>query len=204
LNPKAEFFRSILSRTGGDGLAAHQVREVRTETSVRNRAADRMTVDASSGLKNTSSLTYLAVLNRWLLLRADPGSKIFAVIHRYTQKHLGVLSPAILGALTQKDACAVRIHPHTVGMIWNQVGFARELWNPETVIGVSRKQLQECRSRIRRITDRNVQLIGGDDPKLWISELPPVLVSDGCDFNGGGGEWGGPDCPEAFGGCPNQ
>ena len=55
------------------------------------------------------------------------------------------------------------------------------------MIGVGGKQLQECRSRVGRITHRNVQFIRSYDPEPWIAELPPELVPDGSDFDSPGG-----------------
>src|SRR5579862_8202287 len=98
-----------------------------------------------------------------------------------------MLNPAVLCALAKKNSRALRVHPYTVRMVGNQVGFAREFRDPEAVIGVSRKQGQERRSRIRGIAHRDVQLIRGNDPQLRVAKLPPVLVSDGGDLDGARG-----------------
>src|SRR4029077_18612845 len=106
-------------------------------------------------------------------------------IDRDSQKHLRVLGSAILRALAEKNAGAVRVHPHAVGVIRNQVGFASELRNPEAVVRVSRKQTQECRSGMTRVTYRDVQLVRGNDAQFRIAKLPPVLVADRGDFHPG-------------------
>ena len=96
-----------------------------------------------------------------------------------------MLRPAILRALAEKDSGAVRVHPHAVGMVRNQVGLARELRNPEAVVGVGGQQLQECRRGMSGIAHRYVQLVGSDDAELGIAELPPELVPDHCYVQGG-------------------
>ena len=77
-----------------------------------------------------------------LFLRANPRAEIFCALHRYAQKHLGVLRAAVLRALAKKGARLFGIHPHLVNAIRNQVGFPRKLGNPEAVVGVGGKQLQ--------------------------------------------------------------
>ena len=72
-------------------------------------------------------------------------------------------------------------------MVGNQVGLTREFRDPEAVVGVSRKQGQERRSRIGGIAHRDVKLVGCNDSQLRIAKLPPVLVSDGGDLDGARG-----------------
>src|ERR1700735_486727 len=98
-----------------------------------------------------------------------------------------MLNSAVLRALTKKDSRALRVHPHPVRMVGNQVGLAREFRDPEAVVGVSGKQGQECRIRICGIAHWDVQLIRGNDPQLRVAKLPPVLVSDGVDLDGARG-----------------
>src|ERR1700747_1421551 len=95
-----------------------------------------------------------------------------------------MLNAAVLRTLTKKDSGTQWVHPHSVRMVGNQVGLAREFRDPEAVIGVSRKQGQEGRSRIRGIAYRDVQLIRCNDPQLRVAKLPPVLVPDGSDLDG--------------------
>jgi hypothetical protein len=110
-----------------------------------------------------------------------------------------VLYTAVLGALAEKDSGAVRINPHPVGMVGNQIGLPREFRDPEAVVSVGGKQVQECRGRTLRIAHWDVQLIRGNDPQHWIAKLPPVLVSDRGDFHGarrlGRPEWRGSLAP---------
>ncbi len=89
-----------------------------------------------------------------------------------------MLNSAVLRALAKKDSGALRVHPHSVRMVGNQVGLAGEFRDPEAVVGVGRKQGQERRSRMRGIAHRDVQFIRCNDPQLRVAKLPPVLMSD--------------------------
>src|SRR5580658_7986960 len=89
-----------------------------------------------------------------------------------------MLDSAILRTLTNEDSCALRVHPHSVGMVWNKVRFAGKFRHPKAVVSIGREQLQERRCRMFTIAHGDVQFVGGDDPQLWISKLPPVLMSN--------------------------
>src|SRR5580693_1272845 len=77
----------------------------------------------------------------------------------------------------------MRINPHVVRMVGNQVRFAIEARNPEAVIRIRRKQSDEGRGRMLRVADRNVQFIRSHDVQTWIAILPPKLMTDGDHFN---------------------
>src|SRR5439155_22761079 len=160
---------------------AHQVRQIRTEAPICRSAADRVTVDTCSCFENAPAGGYLFILRRRLLLRSDPRVKIFGAVYGHPQKHLGVLRPAILRALAEKDSGASRIHPHTVRVVRNQVGLTAKLRNPEAVVRIGGKQLQECGPGMCGITHGNVQLVCGDDPEAWIPILPPELMPNDGD-----------------------
>ena len=81
------------------------------------------------------------VLDRGLLLRANPRVEFVGRIDRHPLQHLGVLRSAVLRALAEKHARSMRIHPQMVHPVRNQVGFAGELRNPEAVVGVGGEQL---------------------------------------------------------------
>ena len=72
----------------------------------------------------------------------------------------------------------MRIDPHLIGMIWNQIGFAGEAGHPETVIGIGGKQRQECRRWMGRIAHRYMQFVCGNDVQLRIAIFPPILMPD--------------------------
>ena len=159
------------------------MRQVRAEASVSDRAGNRVAVYASRGFEDAPASGYIRVEHCRLLLGVDPRGKPLRTVNVNPQQHLGVLRAAILRALAKKDAGLVRIDPHVIHAIGNQVGLARQLRNPETVVRVGGKQRQKSGCRVRGIAYRNVQLIGSDDALLWITKLPPELVSDGDDLD---------------------
>src|SRR5215475_5567689 len=69
-------------------------------------------------------------------------------------------------------------------MVRDQVSLTSQLRYPKTVIGISGKQPQERRCRMGGIVDGNVELVGGDDAKLWVTVFPPKLMADYGNFHG--------------------
>ena len=120
---------------------------------------------------------------RGLTLFLNPAIKLISRLNINSQQHLGVLRSAILGALPQVKPGLMRINPHAVRMVGNQVRFAIEARYPEAVIRIRRKQSDEGRSRMLRIADRNVQFIRSHDMQSRIAILPPKLMTDGDHFN---------------------
>src|SRR6516162_3933236 len=154
------------------------MRQVGTEASIGWSSGNRVAVDAGSVLEDLLPGDNARVLSCRLLLAANPGGEVLGTIDRDTQKHLCVLGPAILRALAEENACALRVHPHPVRMIGNKICLARELRNPKAVVGISRKQLQECGRGMTRVAYRNVQLVCSNDAELRIAKLPPKLMSN--------------------------
>jgi hypothetical protein len=68
-----------------------------------------------------------------------------------------------LRALAEKNAGLVRIHPHVIHAIWDQVCFSGQLGNPEAVVRVGGKQRQKSGHRVGGFAYWNVQLIRSDD-----------------------------------------
>ena len=89
-----------------------------------------------------------------------------------------MLRAAILRTLPKIKSRLLRIDPHRIEPVRNQVRLARQPRHPEAMVRISRRQRQIRRRRLRRIADRNVQLIRGNNPQLWIAILPPELVPD--------------------------
>src|SRR5271155_4485572 len=98
--------------------------EVRAKASVRWRSAHRMAVHAGIAFKHPPARYCTSVLGCGFLLDAHPVGKSLRPIDRNAEKHLGVLHSAVLSTLTNKDSCALRIHPHSVGVVRNKVRFA--------------------------------------------------------------------------------
>src|SRR5271155_4819459 len=93
-----------------------------------------------------------------------------------------MLYSAVLRTLANEDACSLRVHPHSVGVVRNKVRLACKLRHPKAVVGIGRKQLQKCWRRMIRIAHWDVQFISSDDPQLRVSKFPPVLMSNRGDF----------------------
>src|SRR6266550_926064 len=182
LYPKTEVVVSVCGGACGDRGAAHQMRKVRAKASIRGGSPHRMAVHASIGFKDSPARDCAWVFDSGLLLSANPGGKILRPIHRNPEQHLRVLGSAVLGTLAKKDACALRIHPHSVGVIRNEVGLACKLRHPKAVVGIGRKQLQKSWCRMTGIAYWDVQFVGCDYPQLRISKLPPVLMSNRGDM----------------------
>src|SRR6266478_3683934 len=158
------------------------MREVGAKASIRGGSAYCMAVHAGIAFKHSPTCDCACVFGSGSLLSANPGGKILLPIHRNAQQHFRVLCSAVLGTLAKKDTCALRIHPHSVGVVRNEVGFACKLWHPKAVVSIGRKHLQKRWCRMTRITHRDVQFIGCDDPQPRISKLPPVLMSNRGDL----------------------
>ena len=137
-----------------------------------------MAVHASITFKHLPASDDTSVFDCWFLLGVHPGTEIVRPVHRNAEEHFGVLRSAILCALTHENSGALRVHPHPVGMVWNEVRLACKLRHPEAVVGVDREQLQERWRRMIRIAHRNVQFVGGDDPQFGIAKFPPELMSN--------------------------
>src|SRR6266404_2377211 len=110
--------------------------QIRTEPAGCHRAADSVAIYARRCLEDTSACDLLRILIRNPLLLSDPGLEIFGSVYRHAEEHLRVLRAAILRALAEIDARLVRVHPHFVYAVRNQICLPGKLRNPETVIGV--------------------------------------------------------------------
>src|SRR5882724_7679912 len=136
LDPKTEIVVSVLGGACGNRGAAHQMRQVGTKASIRGGSGHCMAVHAGIAFKHSPTCDYACVLDCRTLLGANPGSKLLWSIHRNAEQHFRVLCSTVLGTLAKKDACALRIHPHLVWVVWNEVGLASKLRHPKAVIGV--------------------------------------------------------------------
>jgi len=95
-----------------------------------------------------------------------------------------MLDSAVLCALAQINAGFVRLDPHTIRMIRDEVRLPCKTWRPKTVIRIRGKQREESRSWVSRITYRYVQFIRSHDIQSGVAILPPKLMTDDSDFDG--------------------
>src|SRR3981081_1018724 len=100
-----------------DRSARHQMREVGTEAAVGRSAADRVAIDACSGLENDAPVRRGRVENRWILLGACPALEIWARFDDSPEQHHRVLGAAVLAALSEIGSGDLRIYPHRVFLI---------------------------------------------------------------------------------------
>ena len=109
-------------------------------------ARNGVAVDAGGAFKYAFPFGCAFRSVRRLTLLLHPAVELIARLHIDAQQHLGVLRAAILGALPQVQSSLVRIDPHAVFAVWNQVRFPGQTRHPEAVIGVGGKQLDESRA----------------------------------------------------------
>src|SRR5262245_1059405 len=93
-------------------------------------------------------------------------------------EHFRVLRPTILSAVAKVRAHLLRLDPHPVDAVRNQISLPRELRDPETVRDVRRFERQESELAPARFADRNAQLIRSNDAQIGIVNLPPPLMPD--------------------------
>src|SRR5882672_8942777 len=77
----------------------------------------------------------------------------------------------------------MRIDPHLVNTIRNQIRLSCKTRNPKTVVRVSGKQFQESGRRTRGIADRNMQFVRSNHSETGVSKFPPELMAYDGDFN---------------------
>ena len=98
-------------------------------------------------------------------------------MYDYADKHPSVLQAAVFGAVANIGARFCRLYPHEITAIGDHIGFAGELWHPETVRDVRGLELQESRTTIARLGDRHVQLIRSHNAEIGIANFPPPLMT---------------------------
>ena len=75
----------------------------------------------------------------------------------------------------------MRIDPHRIFLIRDDVSLAGKARHPEAMRDVGRLEIEKGRRGILRIAQRHVQLVGGDDAEVRVAELPPPLMRDDVD-----------------------
>src|SRR6266480_6694356 len=98
-------------------------------------------------------------------------------MYDYANEHPSVLQAAVFGAVADIGARLCWFYPHEITAIGDHIGFAGELWHPETVRDVRGLELQESRTTIARLGDRHVQLIRSHNAKVGIANFPPPLMT---------------------------
>src|SRR6202795_4785406 len=157
--------------------------EIRTESTVRHSSRNGVTIYASGSFKDPAPLLRYATSHSRLSFRLDPLVKLLARINIDAQEHLGVLCAAVLCALAEIQSRFMRIDPHVVDAIWNQICLSCKPWHPEAMFGIRRNQGHKGRCGMRRVAHRYMQFIGRDHTQSGITKFPPELMADGNDLN---------------------
>ena len=101
-------------------------------------------------------------------------------MHDHTQEHVRVLKPAERRAVSEVCAGGKRLDPRLVRAVGDQIGFSRQLRNPEAVDDIRR--LERKGGRMAALdcarAHRDMDLVGRDDSLLRVANLPPPLVAD--------------------------
>src|ERR1700730_3017677 len=94
-----------------------------------------------------------------------------------------MLRSAILRTLAQVEPSHLRINPHTIGVIGNQVCLTAKTGNPETVVRVCGEERDEGRSRMRRVTSWYMEFVRGHPLQTWRAAVTPELMTDSNHLN---------------------
>src|ERR1700751_569074 len=112
--------------------------EVRDESPVGHCSRDGMTVYAGRGFKDLSALLRRTVRHCRPFFFLNPPIKLFRGINVYAQEHLGMLDAAVLSALPDIPTCFMRLNPHVIDAVWNQIRLSRQTRHPKTVVRICR------------------------------------------------------------------
>src|SRR6266404_774393 len=182
VDPGSNILRRVLDHSGADGPPAHQMSQVGPEEAVGRRPANRVTVDARQRREQLSPRLHLGIVPSRRALLGRPLCEVFLGLDGHDEQHPRVLETIELGALADVPARLLRVDPYPVGLVRDDVHLPGELGNPEAVNDISGLERDEGRGRVRRVADRHVELVGGDDPQPRIADLPPPLVPDDRDL----------------------
>src|ERR1700683_3104213 len=183
LAPGPQVFRSVGCSARCNGVTTHQMREVRTKMSICDGSGNSVAVHAGSRLKDAAAFHNRVTRDGRLFLLLDPVVELFRRIHINPQQHFGVLDAAILRALTEINSGLLGIDPGVIHSVRNQVRLSSKTRHPKAVVRVSGKKSEKSGSRTRRVANRNMQLVGGDNSQSRIAKFPPELVADGDDLD---------------------
>ena len=183
LNPLPEVLWRVGRHSGGNRVSAHQVGQVGPKAAIGRGPRHGVAVDAGGRLEYSLALRSSIAHGCVLALLLNPAIEIGTWLNVNAEQHLGVLRSAVLRTLPKVNARLMRIDPHTIGMVGNQVGLAGEARDPEAVVRIRRQQRDQCRNRVVGVAHRNMEFIRSHDSERRVSVLPPELVSDGDDFD---------------------
>src|SRR5262245_1542145 len=134
--------------------------QIRSKSSVSHGAINGVAVDAGSLLENKPAGRSVRIVLGEFLLLLHPAVEVLTRVYIDAEQHLCMLGAAVLGALAQKQPGALRLDPHRVHLVGDEVCLAGQTRHPETVHDVCRTQIEESWQSVATLTDGYVQLIG--------------------------------------------
>ena len=165
-------------RARRDRAAAGQVGQVGTEPSAGQGTAYGVAERACRAGEHSLPRSRIRIRGRGgrLALEVEPLAELPRRLRDDRHRHLRVLRPAVLTALTAIDAGAVGLEPHDVLLARDEIGLAAELGNPEAVDHVARDELEAD-----RLPHRDVNLVRRDRDTarraVEVVHLPPPLMA---------------------------
>ena len=108
----------------------------------------------------------------------NPLGEIRRRVHVNADQHLGVCRAAILRALAQIEARFVRIDPHDIDLVGNQIHLAGQIRHPEAVIDVGRGHGHVGGRGGLRVAGGKMQFIGRNHARGRIAIFPPILMAN--------------------------
>src|ERR1700688_5020140 len=95
--------------------------EVWSEAATGHGSRHRVAVDTGGRFEYSLPLGNGITDDCRLALLLNPAAEVILRLNINTQQHLGVLGPAILRTLPEVNAGLLRVDPHTVGVVGNQI-----------------------------------------------------------------------------------
>src|SRR5262245_18218921 len=131
--------------------------EIWSKAPISARALDRMAVDTRGLLEHEPAGGSTRVVLGDFLLVFYPALEVLPRVHIDAEQHLGVLGAAVLGALSEKQAGALRLNPHRIHFVRDEVRLAGQARNPEAVHDVCRAKIDESWQAVAPVTHGHVQ-----------------------------------------------
>src|SRR5580698_10943066 len=103
VNPGNQVSQRVLGCAGRDGVTAHEVRQIRTESPIGCGTSHGMAIDTGGPLEDLLSFRYRAAHSRGLALLLNPAVEILPRVDVNAQKHQGMLRSTILRTLPEEQ-----------------------------------------------------------------------------------------------------
>src|SRR5260221_4557715 len=98
--------------------------EIRPKSAVCHGAMNGVAINAGSLLENEPAAGRIRTILGEFLLLFYPAVEVLTRLHIDPEEHLRVLGAAVLGALAEKQSGALRLDPHRVHFVGDEVRLA--------------------------------------------------------------------------------